>query len=706
MAQLIPPRPTRTVFTPSGPVMKPEDNALFNQLDIDMGRIGRDLASRAAASFPKFARQTQPFDPQTNPTLSRLRTFHQGNLGTMLPEGYLQGNLRTTGTDRIKEMGIIPSDKSRTYKRRQNYGVQGPISPSDLALASEYQRARNYPSYWYLGAAPRAGMDLKALSSEAKKRRKTYNKMMREYAMDNIFGGVESERYADAKRAYDKYKNFKAASKRDQHYDFGTGQWIDDDDAYIQDKRALLNAKKHFPAMIPAPNLKDKLLDPSIKGTWEGGQWYDDRGMDPDLVNKPFSTLTADQRKQKIGAFADLIGTLNMKPEFDARLLTPESAKFVFPEEDYEISLVDIDHNAYTPAACVISTRRATKNRVGEEIPAGTIVAINGYRLVEGNTATSTQQLRDMMYYSKYPAPSQQKDNPQRAWVRETFGLDKKKATTGLKMIADWVKQMVSGPNIILPSGKVPLIMKLTAPNTTIYYRFTTTVFNTLMSRVAELIFNHFIAPKVADAVQANPIGLAQEALVAGVNGLVSNRPETALHRDEDGYFILRGNMHFGGRQWSAGTDGPIHRINPNSPNVWQELHTHWKNGWFSTPVRNAILKDPIVVNYVRTELDSLEANVAVVLSACIDIAMRYIINPSILNFLGADDEPANLEVLTQGQIQTMLQGMQTYENIINASGSSIEDLQARYGITMRGNELLFEPKTRTGTWITAANWQ
>ena len=703
---------TTTLSTDNKPDLPPKvvSPALLDTDDPNPAAQAAAAAAYAAPPGPQLDRFNRPvvnWEQRARGTRSTLQSrLGPERFGSYFPPQYVSGQL--DDPEIYHDQSIIPSGKGIRQTRAKKYNEGDPITDQERALADEYQRGMNYPSYWYLGTGgTRAGADLKPLSRAQKKARRDQIKLQRANALDSVFGGMDSPQYARAKQAYEKYLGYKAANApKPQHWDFANRTWVNDDEGYIQERRAYQNVKKRFPATITRPEYVNTLAAAGMRGSIPSDEFYEHTGMNSDLAGQTLRTLGGEKRKQYLAALADLLATLNVQPVYDPRLLTPESAAYVFNPDDYDIQMVDADRNALTPGVCVISTKVPMKNSKGEQIPAGTIVAVNGYRLQDGTEASSMKRMKDMLYYRTFSAPSQRKANPQSTWMGETFGAAARRTATGLKVIADWVKTKLRSINASEPRPGVPSFLQLSAGPRVVYFKLTGAIWNTICSRIGELVFNHWIASNVGSKIQT-PIGLAQEAMVHLPRGEEAVRPEINLQRSATGFFNMRNQYTNSGRTWGA-AENPIVPLRADAGvsegALWSALMQNWTNGFFVGPVLNAMMRDPVVKKLIETRLGELNPVAGAIIGACLDIVMRYMMNPSTENWV-QEDQKATLAFLTPAAVNAIVSAREEWKNIVNLSSVSKEDLRVKYRISMRGNSLLYEQEKDTWGWLSAANY-
>ena len=170
----------------------------------------------------------------------------------------------------------------------------------------------------------------------------------------------------------------KEQARRNRVYmDRTTGNLALTDPTYLQKEAALKNLARYLPGTITKPEYQTDLKN--LRGRYVTDPRYTQLGFNPALAGTAWRSLDPNLRKQKMAQFAELIGMFNLKPRRDERLTTVASASTVYNTADYDIVLEDLDNNPGTPGMVVITTKNNQTDRNGNIIPAGTIVAVDGW---------------------------------------------------------------------------------------------------------------------------------------------------------------------------------------------------------------------------------------------------------------------------------------------------------------------------------------
>ena len=320
-------------------------------------------------------------------------------------------------------------------------------------------------------------------------------------------------------RAYNRYKKHDR-QKQKTYWDPDQGDWVNPDDDYLREQTALRNIRNKLPASITRPEYMGWLSDKKVEGLTiddptlskaikdDGGYGAIIKAEEDNIQGLTWQTLDPEVRNKYMAMFAELIGILNTHPVYDERLVAPNSAAYVFPKDDFEINMVNLDRNRLTPAVCVISTKIPIKYH-GVNLPAGSIVSVGGWSLANATEGYSTNQLKDILYYNANPTKDLRRANPRTLWLNKLFGdpATKKDNTKSLKFIVDHLRLVFEGQGVQFPhlwqdptnpskAVNIPVFMKFIAANRVVaYLSMSTPVFRTFLTRVAELFFNVYIAP-------------------------------------------------------------------------------------------------------------------------------------------------------------------------------------------------------------------
>ena len=338
---------------------------------------------------------------------------------------------------------------------------------------------------------------------------------------DTLKEGVLGKALAAAQkvRAWNRFDRHDKLKKK-QYYDPDAKQWVDQDENYLRAVTALRNVKHKLPASITRPEymgwLGSKEIegvpwdDQSLGGTILGAKGYggliqaDMDAPDGNIEGYTWQTVDPDTRNWYMAKFAEMVGILNARPVFDQRLVSPESAAYVYPVEDFDIKMINFDKNRLTPAQCVVSTKKSMKLN-GVQLPAGSIIAVGGWSFANASEAYSTNQLKNILYYSRNPTKDQRRANPRNAWLNVLLGdpASRRENTKNLKFIVDHLKVVFEARGAQLPylyqegdnskNMTVPTFMKLirgTDGKVVAYLSMNAFAFRTYLTRVAELFFN------------------------------------------------------------------------------------------------------------------------------------------------------------------------------------------------------------------------
>ena len=312
--------------------------------------------------------------------------------------------------------------------------------------------------------------------------------------------------------------------------DRATGNYTTTDPEYLQQEAAMKNLARYLPGTITKPEYADDLR--ALRGTYVDDNEYRRLGFNPQLSGTAWRALNPAIRKQKLAQFAELIGMFNLKPRRDERLTTVRSAETVYNKNDYDISFQDLDDNPGTPGMVVITTKYEQVDRNGNKIPAGTIVAVDGWVISPQSQAQHLKRLQNMLFYGQHPTKSARQGVNRRLWNAINFGIpsELKPAKQNFKWLADVIKDMLAQGGKYLPgpqkSGTVaretPAVLVLGTTLTEskkqgqegklvngALFRISSPVFNNLISRVAELVFNIAIAPEMYRLTTGEDVNLS-----------------------------------------------------------------------------------------------------------------------------------------------------------------------------------------------------
>ena len=182
--------------------------------------------------------------------------------------------------------------------------------------------------------------------------------------------------------------------------------------------------------------------------------------------------------------FAELTGTLGIMPTYDPKLATYESARRIYPEEDYDIRLYDMDGDDLTPATLIIKKKyEIDKNGEYQLLPKEDwkIVAVNGYRLPNPSEASNIRRLKDMDYYKNHPTSQSRQKEPFSEYVKKAYNKTNTKALTVLK---DIIRLYI---NTYYPDHSYMQLLYRGAPSSKVYFTVSPVVLNTIIARAARI---------------------------------------------------------------------------------------------------------------------------------------------------------------------------------------------------------------------------
>ena len=296
--------------------------------------------------------------------------------------------------------------------------------------------------------------------------------------------------------------------------------------AYLEREKAMKAIARDLPGSITKPELVADLT--RLEGTRMTEQDYTQMGLTAGLAGYNWRNLPAEVKKSAAARFVELIGMLNLKPKYDARLTSEASAQTVFNPTDYIIGTYDLDNNILTPGCVVVMTRNAITDRKGNVTPAGTIVAVDGWVLRPETQAQHVQKLKEMIFYGSHPTKSRRAVIDRKLWNLANFGNPKelKPAKDNLAWFAKLIKNYLkTNLHAVLPdtaqhdfgtpqasriyTRRLPTLLGLTCRMeevTGAIFKLAAPAFNTLISRAAELLFNMCIAPMIYNASDPNAL--------------------------------------------------------------------------------------------------------------------------------------------------------------------------------------------------------
>ena len=189
-------------------------------------------------------------------------------------------------------------------------------------------------------------------------------------------------------------------------------------------------------------------------------------------------------RDKAVKMFAELTGTLGIMPTYDPKLTSIESAKRIYPEEDYDIRLYDMDGDDLTPGTLIIKKKYDIDkegNYVALPQKDWKIVAVNGYRLQNPTEASNIRRLKDMDYYNSHPTSESRRKEPFGEFTRKNYKKMNIKVFTALKGI---IRQYIDSyyPN----HSYMQMIINRT-PINNLYFTVSPIVLNTIIARAARI---------------------------------------------------------------------------------------------------------------------------------------------------------------------------------------------------------------------------
>ena len=469
-------------------------------------------SSSSSSSRPKYglSKYARPAAPLSYPKFDDY-----------LPEGYKDPTMQ-----QLENIGIGAADLPHGYNKLPNLSppsrlyelprqrIFKPLSEAELKLARQYEAGFHNPASKYLVDAP-VHLSRAERKTETEKRKKA-----RSERLEKLFP-TTSER-DEARRAFTKMNQIRAQEDRMRIWNERLA--TPEDYQAMQRSMVMRNVARKLPASITDSRLVDILKQESIRGKSRTQLPQQLANMfDPDVVGSTPQSMDAETRNLWMLRFGELVDVLHVHPVFDPRLTTVESASQVFNPDDYDISIYDLDDNVLTPGTVIVTTKFSTRNAEGEVIPPGQIVAIGGYKMLNPNSSRTLSQLQRMAYYQANPTRTQRANIPFNDWKREQkeFKTPAAKAN-GLKAISRFIRDYWEAQSEILPErtkvdGKyqeMPAFMvfecaRMNAASSStsssssssdvvsIYYKVSSVVMNTILSRMAELYFNMIIAPMI-----------------------------------------------------------------------------------------------------------------------------------------------------------------------------------------------------------------
>ena len=182
--------------------------------------------------------------------------------------------------------------------------------------------------------------------------------------------------------------------------------------------------------------------------------------------------------------FAELTGTLGLMPTYDPKLTSIESAKRIYPEEDYDIRLFDMDEDDLTPGTLIIRKKYGfdeSGNYVILPEKDWQIVAVNGYRLQDPSEASNIRRLKDMDYYKNHPTVALRKAEGYTQYIGKNYQKYNQNALTSLKNI---IRKHIA---IYHPTANAMTITINNVPVNGLEFSYSPIVMNTIIAKTARL---------------------------------------------------------------------------------------------------------------------------------------------------------------------------------------------------------------------------
>ena len=463
-------------------------------------------SSSAAASglrYPSFARYL-PDDytaPQEQVLADVQRAYNKGQ-PLRLPAGYQQLPNITT--------------PSRLYELPR-YKTLKPLTADEEAEALKYSAATHLPRSDWL-AEPRQLSDRATRKAEKEKRKKDKYDSLQKAFKD----------YAALDTAHSAYTRKHAIESQNERIRKWNEQWgTPEKYRALQHSLALKNIGRKLPASITNAKYLPYLTRDYVAGKDRSQlpDYLSSAITHPEWVGKAPQTLDPLERNRALMAFGELLGVLHVVPVFDPRLTSPASAATVFNTKDYTIETYDLDDNVLTPGTVIITTNFDTKDFNDNPIPKGQIVAIGGYKIANPSSGRSMADLQRMVYFQDKPSKRERQDVPFTDWklTQDAFTKSKSKPR-GMRLIADLIREMLERAGFSLPTRakigdkyrEMPAFMRLMNTNDNgiyAYYKVSSIVMNTIVSRSAELLFNLFIAPRMYQQLKATNAGVTNRTV-------------------------------------------------------------------------------------------------------------------------------------------------------------------------------------------------
>ena len=602
-------------------------------------------------------------NPAYSASVNRLGTMFSGPAESNLPPKYVSGEIRANGRDR-------PLSTEERYPAYDRLVALNPEEQGQVNAYLAHRKGAIHPNAQYVLNASVPREDRPPLSLAQRKANARSNRIAIERklatAYDNPADRFNAEDLLHRQRKVERWQKDHAGKK---YWDPLTLSVQEADEDYLQNKRALQNIHRSLPASITKPEYVPFLANPAIRGI-DYSQY--DGFKDKNLLGYSFKTMTPDQRNKQIFNLFRMVGVLNLRPTFDERLTSIESAKQVYNETDYNIFLWDADNNILTPGVVVITTKNPQYTHKGEVIPANSPIAIGGWSLADATEARSIENLKNIMYYGQFPTDKLRSLNKRSDYVGAYFGkASDLKADRGLKLITQTLRRIIfEGNHFFIPQkiqradkrfADIPTYITLQAyqyPDTDFYtsclteagytgdpgyagvYTFTpkhfaeqapvqiahlklsSPIFNTFMSWVAKLFFNMYMLtdqrcpfnPNVNDGEGTNGIvaksKTASLATEALVHGIGGYELSNVTYTQPQ-----RGKTQYdinitvtNNHGVVLDTEGPMPSAHGNKIQTLVSIHEDWNHSYFDDAALNIILRDPTVLRWVQAYCENFQA--------------------------------------------------------------------------------------------------
>ena len=218
--------------------------------------------------------------------------------------------------------------------------------------------------------------------------------------------------------------------------------------------------------------------------------------------------------------FAELTGVMGMRPVPDDRLLSLKAAKQVYPEDDYHISVYDMDHDDNTPYNIVV--RPILRDKYGEvikdergQVKLGPIVAANGYKLQSATAGSELNRLKRVDYMETHPTKKDRKKESFATFIKESEIFGSGRTPDVMVQLANWIRRLMNqrcyrpprekGTRYIGiqigPSGNTTRYDPAQVPPSIVqlWYRVPYPAWATLTLNMAKLFAINYIYPRLRD---------------------------------------------------------------------------------------------------------------------------------------------------------------------------------------------------------------